>query len=178
MFFKHIILEGSRLDFGGPGPRFWRVLGTIFRSFRSFWNSFPRNGRFINKTPRTPRTPAKTRPRSQIRQEWVGGGAPPPGGFNPPPTEGVRSVLDSHPHSFQIHPDQSQRANLKGQALYARLGSCSPLFFSPQEAGDNRNPPLNLRLLRFWGLLGRFFALPERASKMTSKKHRKKCENR
>ena len=28
------------------------------------------------------------------------------------------------------------------------------------------------------GLLGRFFALPERASKMTSKKHRKKTENR
>ena len=27
------------------------------------------------------------------------------------------------------------------------------------------------------GLLGRFFALPERASKMTSKKHRKKTEN-
>ena len=26
-------------------------------------------------------------------------------------------------------------------------------------------------------LLGRFFALPKRASKMTSKKHRKKCEN-
>ena len=27
------------------------------------------------------------------------------------------------------------------------------------------------------GLFGRFLALPERASKTTSKKHRKKCEN-
>ena len=27
------------------------------------------------------------------------------------------------------------------------------------------------------GFLGRFLALPEHASKMTSKKHRKKCEN-
>ena len=31
--FKNCVLEGSGLDFGGPGPRFWRVLGRIFRDF-------------------------------------------------------------------------------------------------------------------------------------------------
>ena len=71
-----------------------------------------------------------------------------------------------------------QMANLKGQAPYAGLGSCSPLFFSPQEPGDDRSPPLNFRLLLLLGLLGRFFALLKRSSKFTSKKHRKKCENR
>ena len=38
--------------------------------------------------------------------------------------------------------------------------------------------PLNLLLLRFFALLGRFFARPDRASKTNSKKHRKKLENR
>ena len=58
------------------------------------------------------------------------------------------------PHRCQIRQDQSRRANLKGQAPYASLGSCSPLFFSPQEAGDHRNPPLNLRVLHLVGCLG------------------------
>ena len=102
---------------------------------------------------------------------------PPLGAFNPPPTEGVRSVLDIQPHRFQIRPDQSQRANLKGQALYASLGTCSPLFFSPQEAGDNRNPPLNLRILRLVGSLGLIFCSSDTLFKndieKTSKKMRK-----
>ena len=33
MSFKNGVLEGSGLDFGGSGPRFWRVLGRIFRDF-------------------------------------------------------------------------------------------------------------------------------------------------
>ena len=82
---------------------------------------------------------------------------PPLGAFNPPPTEGVRSVLDIQPNRFQIRPDQSQRANLKGQALYARPGSCSPLFFSPQEAGDHRNPEAKKRNFRTWRLLVSIF---------------------
>ena len=27
MFFKNDVLEGSGLDFGGPGPRFWKGFG-------------------------------------------------------------------------------------------------------------------------------------------------------
>ena len=48
-------------------------------------------------------------------------------------------------------------ANLKGQAHYAGLGSWSPLFFSPQEGGDHRNPSLDLRFLRLVGPLGSIF---------------------
>ena len=33
MSFKNGVLEGSGLDFKGPGPRFRRVLGRIFRDF-------------------------------------------------------------------------------------------------------------------------------------------------
>ena len=40
-------------------------------------------------------------------------------------------------------------ANLKGQTLYARQKSYTPLFFSPQELGDHRNP--------FFQFVGRFF---------------------
>ena len=65
---------------------------------------------------------------------------PPLGAFNPPPTEGVRSVLDNNHIAFRYVQIISQRANLRGQALYASLGSCSPLFFSPQEPGDHRRP--------------------------------------
>ena len=33
MSFKNGVLEGSRLDFGGPKARFWRVLAPFFRDF-------------------------------------------------------------------------------------------------------------------------------------------------
>ena len=64
----------------------------------------------------------------------------PPGGYNPPPTESVQGELNHRPNRFQIHPDPSQMANLKGQALYARHGSYTPLFFSSQENWDDRHP--------------------------------------
>ena len=90
--FKNGVLEGSRLDFGGPRPRFWRVLGAMFRIRHLFLASFPRNGcsqtqcqdcqeSRKRRERRNGQKPAKTRTRSQTRQEWVGGGAPPPGGF-------------------------------------------------------------------------------------------------
>ena len=102
-----------------------------------------------------------------------GGGAPPWGvSIRRPPKvcEACWTIITSPVRYVLI---KSQRANLKGQAHYARPGSCSPLFFSPQEAGDRRNPPSDLRFLRFFGLLGRFFALLKRSSKFTSKKMRK-----
>ena len=34
MSFKNGLLEGSGLDFGGPGARFWRVRERFFRYFR------------------------------------------------------------------------------------------------------------------------------------------------
>ena len=67
-----------------------------------------------------------------------------------------------------------QRANLdisfKNFALPLSL-------ISPREPGDDRNPAPKFPPLFFFRHFARF-VLPKRASKMISKKHRKKCENR
>ena len=99
------ILEAPGLDFGGSWVDFSEIFG---------------------KKNHKRQKPAKKGHRSQICQTAKGGWAavvPPPGGFNPPPTEGVRSVRDHQPHRFQDTLDPSQLANLKGQAHYAGLGS-------------------------------------------------------
>ena len=163
----------KRWRLGGLRARFWRSRASILEGLGSI---FPR---FSAKTTIN----VKNLPRKDIDHRFAGPPRvgvrrwSPMGDFNPPPTEGVRSVLDTQPHRFQIRPDQSQRANLKGQALYARPGSCSPLFFSPQEAGDHRSPPLNLRVLRLVGPLGSFFCSSDTLFKndieKTSKKMRK-----
>ena len=36
MYLKNGVLEGSRLDFGGPGVRFWRLRAQFFHNFRMF----------------------------------------------------------------------------------------------------------------------------------------------
>ena len=108
----------------------------------------------------------------------VGGGGVPPWGpsIRRPPKvcEACWTIITSPFRYVQI---KSQRANLKGQAHYARPGSCSPLFFSPQEAGDHRSPPLNLRVLRLVGPLGSIFCSSDTLFKndieKTSKKMRK-----
>ena len=73
--------------------------------------------------------------------------------------------------------DQSQMANLKGQAHSARLKSYTPLFFSPQEGWDDRNPVTKFAPSAFSGLLNRFFCSPRVCFKndfeKTSKKLRK-----
>ena len=79
----------------------------------------------------------------------VGGAAVvPPGGFQ---SAGHRrcanGVLNWSQIRYQIHPDLSQMANLKNQALYARQRSYTPLFVSPQEPGDHRSPAQNFRFL-------------------------------
>ena len=72
---------------------------------------------------------------------------------------------------------QSQTANLKGQAHSARLKSYTPLFFSPQEGWDDRNPVTKFAPSAFSGLLNRFFCSSRACFKnvfeKTSKKLRK-----
>ena len=84
------IFEAPRLDLGG----FWN----------DFFDIFGKNTKKAKKRLK----PAKQELNHKWPdcQGWVGGGAPPPGGFNPPPTEGVRSVLDNNHIAFQIRPDQ------------------------------------------------------------------------
>ena len=89
------ILDASVLDFGGPGPRFGRLRDQFFRDFRMFLAMYAEN------LPRICRSLAQLvdallrslsfcglAPLGRDLSKWVGGGVPPPGGFNPPPTEG------------------------------------------------------------------------------------------
>ena len=83
------ILEAPGLDFGDPGPRFWRVLGTIFRIFDRFWVRFfevvalqPKCQECQKSQGRRER-PACTNPSLQRLEPSVGGRrCPPQGVFN------------------------------------------------------------------------------------------------
>ena len=121
------ILEASGLPFGGSGP-----------DFRRLWTSY-----LEPRTPRTPKNLQKQKLHHKVARPPKGGWAAviPPGGFNPPPTEGVQGVLN-HNH---IAYNQSSRPTTNGQAPDGKLkfldqGSYTPLFFSPQEPGDHRRP--------------------------------------
>ena len=113
-----------------------------------------------------------------LAHKWGGGGGPPLGEFNPPPTEGVQCVLDHKPNRPQLNAEAIyKRPNSRGQALYARQGSYTPLFFSPQEGWDDRNPVTKFAPSAFSGLLNRFFCSSRVCFKndfeKTSKKLRK-----
>ena len=103
-----------------------------------------------------------------------------------PPLGGVQSaghrrcaigVLNSSQNRFQIHPDLSQMANLKSQALYARQRSYTPLFVSPQEPGDHRSPAQNFRFLCLvgscWSIFSPSGARLKNDNEKTPKKTRK-----
>ena len=82
----------------------------------------------------------------------------PPGGLQ---SAGHRrcatGVLNWSQNRFQIHPDLSQKANLKNQALYAL-----PLSLSlPRSQGITREPaPKVLLSVSCWPILVDFFAFP------------------
>ena len=63
MSLKNGVLEVSRLDFGGPRVRFWRVWGRFSRDFRTFWGHHVPRRKCINfcpeiiRMPKAPRTP-------------------------------------------------------------------------------------------------------------------------
>ena len=160
-FWNHFF---ERLDLGG----FWNY----------FFEMFGQNAKKAKNAKKCKKT-RQTRTQSQMaRLPRVGGRrcSPPGVSIRRPPKvcEACWTIITSPFRYVQI---KSQRANLKGQALYASLGSCSPLFFSPQEAGDHRNPPLNLRVLRLVGCLGLIFCSSDTLFKndieKTSKKTRK-----
>ena len=54
----------------------------------------------------------------------------------------------------------------------------TPLFFSPQQVQGTANPEPKSGKLWFFRIFGPFFRLPKCASKLTSKKHPKKSENK
>ena len=62
MSFKNGVLEGSKLDFEGSGPRFWRVWGQFFREFHMFLAMYADN------LPRIEFPPPHCRDLSKFRQ--------------------------------------------------------------------------------------------------------------
>ena len=98
-----------------------------------------------------------------------------------PPLGGVQSaghrrcaigVLDWSQNRFQIHPDLSQMANLKSQALYARQRSYTPLFLSPGAKGSSEPGPKFSLSVSCWLILVDFFAF----GSALEKRHRKNIE--
>ena len=100
----HPIWEGSRLDFGGPGPRFRRVPGRIFRDFGL------ENQELISNLPLKLRgsaweleLPLHLTPTSNFNHDFpkgVGGGEPPPGVFNGIGQCGVKELSGSSIFTF------------------------------------------------------------------------------
>ena len=113
-----------------------------------------------------------------LAHKWGGGGGPPLGGVQSAAHRrcAVRAGSPAKSSSAKCQ-DQSQMANLKSQAHSARLRSYTPLFFSPQEGWDDRNPVTKFAPSAFSGLLNRFFCSSRVCFKndfeKTSKKLRK-----
>ena len=171
----------------------------------AFWGSFLRSGHFTDEMPSMPKKPRT--PSSKVwtncsqnvgfhfpmclqqcspadaslqcmavpqhsctqmgRRRW-----PPPGGVQSAAHRRWSRVLDQLP----ILSSDSKGLPKKSSSWPTVLIPLS--IFSPQEGGDYRNPAPNFRFLRFWPIFWRIFASSKRASKITSKKHRKNCENR
>ena len=116
--------------------------------------------------------------RAEIFGEWVGGGVPPLGVSIRRPTKSCHRragfisnwlcpiTAGQSRHSFE----QFVRA-IRSEVFF-------PLSFPfPRSLGTTANPTPKSGKVWFFRIFGRFFRLPKRAWKMTSKKHRKKCEN-
>ena len=122
------ILEASGLPFGGSGP-----------DFRRLWTSY-----LEPRTPRTPKNLQKQKLHHKVARPPKGGWAAvtPPGGFNPPPTEG--GAGRARPQSHRLQPKlqiyQQMAKFLMACSSSCFEGSYTPLFFSPQEPGDHRRP--------------------------------------
>ena len=140
--FKSCILEGSGLDFGGSGPRFGRLRASIleapgldFRASRPTCSGktlFPQVSCLKRLPPSFSSFPncmavLQHSCYQRGRRRWS-----PLGGFNPPPTEGVRSVLDIQPHRFQIRPDQITKGESERPSSLCKPRLLFPsLFLSP-----------------------------------------------
>ena len=92
----------------------------------------------------------------------------------PPPHRRWRRVLNSQskswPNIYQAQVAQLQDPRPRSPDY--------PLSISPPGSAHSAGPAQNRNLFCFWALKTRFFRLPKRTSKMTSKNHRKKCKNR
>ena len=109
-----------------------------------------------------------------LAHKWGGGGGPPLGGINPPATEGVPTAcwtVDQLALSNHSWPISTFFRAIRPEVFF-------PLSFPfPTGLGITGAQLQICAFCVLLGHLGRFFRLSNRARKMTSPKHRKKCEN-
>ena len=119
------ILEASGLHFGGSGPH-----------FRRLWTSY-----LEPRTPRTPKNLQKQKLHHKVARPPKGGWAAvtPPGGFNPPATEGVPTACWIH---FQLAlSNHSWPISTFFRAIRSEV-FLTPILSFPQEGGG---PPQTRR---------------------------------
>ena len=137
------IFEAPRLDLDGFWNDFFEICGQNAKRAKNAQNACQ------NKTSST------SAPRVGGRR------CSPPGGFQSAAHRrcAVRAGSPAKSSSAKCQ-DQSQMANLKSQAHSARLGSYTPLFFSPQEGWDDRNPVTKFAPSAFVRSLGSILLFP------------------
>ena len=88
MSFKNGVLEASGLEFGGPGPRFWRVRASFFRDLGPLGEKNAGTNFELEAEAAQFQLGARVGCSSldfrgrDLPQEWVAGGVPPPGGLS------------------------------------------------------------------------------------------------
>ena len=115
----------------------------------------------------------KQRTRSQTRQEWVGGGAPPPGGVQSAAHRRWCEACWIHCHiAKKLSALISHKGSIRKAKLLMMGQALDPLSFSlPRRGGMTGNRRQKMSSSVLGGLSGRFLTPPERALKMTSNKH-------
>ena len=96
------IFEAPGLDFGGSGDEFFEILDFLAEKMQELISNLPLK---LRGSSWKLELPIHLTPTSNFNHDFrgrVAGGDPPPGVFNPLPTEGVRSVSD--PKSICLRP--------------------------------------------------------------------------
>ena len=166
------ILRAPGLDFGGSWDEFFEILGFWTGKLQELISNLPLKLRGSSLEARVARS-SYSNPEFQPRfPKRVGGGDPPPGVFNPLPTEGVPSVRDSFARTATSN---TKTPTSKALLQVSHENLVLPLPIIPPRARPvHRKPDAKKRksfvFSHFWSI----FRHPKRASKTTTKKTSKK----
>ena len=128
------------------------------------------------QTTRTPRTPRVKNSTTMAKNKRVGRQWSPPGGLQ---SAAHRRWCTACRTNIIKPQHQTPDTNIEWPCCKCLMRfSCFPILKSfPRHVPYTGNPSPKSGKVCFCCIVGRFFRLPKRASKTTSKKHGKKCEN-
>ena len=140
------ILEAPGLHFGGSGPHFRRLWTFIWNHERQERPKTCQNKELHHKVARPP------------KGGWAA--VTPPGGFNPPATEGVPTACQMQVQlalSNHSWPISTFFRTIRSEVFF-------PLSFPfPRSVGTTTNPRPKSGKVCFFRIFSRFFRLPNRA---------------